>query len=133
MRPMRVVGPSLFSCFNVVTFTITGKLNIWCVCAQPICMSFFQGVNTQASADPLNATDIATLIGYLFDNPNGMVRSSCRSLALLTHDTVALVGAVALHMHFLWSHHVLQSVYVRVSHVKVPVVLRNGFRWFTVL
>ena len=39
-------------------------------------MSFFQGVNTQASADPLNATDIANLIGLLFDNPNGMVSPS---------------------------------------------------------
>ena len=36
-------------------------------------MPFFMGVSTDASAYPLNATDIATQINNLFANPNGMV------------------------------------------------------------
>ena len=45
-------------------------------------MSFFHGVSTQDSANPLNATDIATQINNLFANPNGMV-SICGTLQLL--------------------------------------------------
>ena len=36
-------------------------------------MPFFNGVSTDASAYPLNATDIANQINLLFANPNGMV------------------------------------------------------------
>ncbi len=36
-------------------------------------MPFFNGVSTDASAYPLNATDIANQINMLFANPNGMV------------------------------------------------------------
>ena len=55
------------------TCQFNGADALVCVCAQPVCMAFFNGVNTQTSANPLNATDIANLIGLLFDNPNGMV------------------------------------------------------------
>jgi hypothetical protein len=64
---------------------------------QPVCMSFFQGVNTQASANPLNATDIATLIGLLFGNPNGMTGSEANasfSSADISTMTSALTSAI---------------------------------------
>ncbi len=39
-------------------------------------MSFFKGVSTQNSANPLNVTDLANVFGYILANPNGVV--SCR-------------------------------------------------------
>ena len=81
--------------------------------AQPICMPFFNGVSTDASAYPLNATDIANQINLLFANPNGMVSlAPCfrvsNSLALcsqwllwycLLMQIFLVHPAVANHMH----------------------------------
>ena len=53
---------------------------------QPICMSFFHGVSTEASAFPLNATDIATQISNLFANPNGMVSAPTPPCLLFCND-----------------------------------------------
>ena len=41
--------------------------------SQPICMSFFKGVSTDAAADPLTVSNLTDVIGYIFANPNGVV------------------------------------------------------------
>ena len=42
-------------------------------------MSFFKGVSTQNSANPLNVTDLANIFGYMLANPNGVV--SCHLMS----------------------------------------------------
>ena len=56
-------------------------------------MPFFNGVSTDASAYPLNATDIANQINLLFANPNGMVSlAPCSESA--THRRIPILNSL---------------------------------------
>ena len=63
-------------------------------------MSFFKGVSTQNSANPLNVTDLANVFGYILANPNGVVSFCIQCLTCTTLKTrlVSLSGPHMLHI-----------------------------------
>ena len=63
-------------------------------------MSFFKGVSTQNSANPLNVTDLANVFGYILANPNGVVSSRPVSDPLSTNPLLSCpkVPCSAVHV-----------------------------------